>query len=265
MSSKVEKRRNELLSIVNIDGKAFISEAAKLFNVTNETIRNDFDYLVKTHGLKRIHGGIEKNIESAYQPSYEYHKKKAINVEEKKRICYKMTDVIQDGDCIYVDGGSTVTYLLNYIGKRHNVTLFTPSIALLMKYMMEDLDETFKSNGNEMIFIGGKLNTNMQTTYGPFFDQTVSDINFDKMIISCDAIDIKDGITNADEIAYDIVRKVDRQAKNKYLLVDASKFGKRSKYRALPFNSIDYMISDIEPNIHWIKKISEESISFIQA
>lgn len=265
MSSKVDRRRNELLSIVNIDGKCFISDAAKLFGVTHETIRNDFDYLVKQHGLQRIHGGIKKNSHYSYQSNYDYQKKRAVRVEEKKRICYKMIEQIQDGDCLYIDGGSTVTYLLNYMNKVRNVTIMTPSVPLLMKFVMEGFEDVFKKQAHEMIFIGGKIDMTIQTSYGTFFNQMVSDINFDKMIFSCDAIDREGGITNADEIAYAIIKETSKRAKYKYLLVDKSKFDRLAKYRTLSLNQIDFVISDNKLDVPWTEQLIREGIFYIQA
>lgn len=265
MTSKVEKRRNELVSIINVDGKSFISEAAKLFNVTHETIRNDFDYLVKTHGFKRIHGGIKKDKHQTYQKQYDYHHKKTFHVEEKKRICYKMIDQIKDGDCIYIDGGSTVLYLLNYMNKLSNITLVTPSIPLLIKYMMEGFEKVFNDQGHELLFVGGKIHTKMQTTYGTFFDQMISDVHFDKMILSSDAIDLKGGITNTDEVAYAIVKRVSDQAKQKYVLIDKSKFGRIAKYKSLSFSEVDFIISDFESDVLWTEKMVHENIFYIKA
>lgn len=265
MSLKVEKRRNELVSMINLDGTCYISEAAKLFKVTHETIRNDFDFLVREHGYERIHGGIKKSSASAVSSNYDFHQMKVVRVEEKKRICFTMMDMIHDGDCIYVDSGSTVTYILNFLNSKRNLTIVTPSIAFLMKYIIEGHSEMFEENRHEFIFVGGKVNSSIQTSYGTFFNEMMSDIHFDKAIFSCDAVDLNGEVMNADETAYAVIRKAINQSKKRFLLADASKFDEMAKFKAVKFNEVDYLITEESLNEKWQDRLNQSSVKYIKA
>ncbi|WP_461205641.1 DeoR/GlpR family DNA-binding transcription regulator [Clostridium sp. DL1XJH146] len=265
MSLKVDKRRREILNIVNNEARAYIGEMATLFEVTKETIRTDFDYLADNYGLLRIHGGVKKDQQEIYNRSYQYQEKKLINVEEKKRICYKAVDILEDGDYIYVDAGSTVSYLLNFLNRKKEITLVTPSIALLMKYVMDGYEHIFRENNHKLIFAGGQINSNILTTFGPFFDRSIEDFNFDKMIFSVDAVDINGGISNSDEVSYDIIKKVAKNSYKKILLADESKFELIANYRVLDWKRLDYIITDKSFQKDWINHIEKLGIQYIKA
>ena len=265
MASKAEKRRGEILNIVNVDGIAYVNETAKLFQVTGETIRKDFDFLAESFNLRRVHGGIRREKSELFNHPYRYQDKKTIFVEEKKRICFRAVDFIEDGNCIYIDGGSTVSYLLNFMNTKRNLTMVTPSIAFLMKYVIEGFEGIMEENGNRLVFAGGTVNSSILTTYGPLFHRGVSDIHFDKMFFSVDALDINGGCTNSDEVSYSIIQQVADHAHTKIVLADGSKFGRIANYRAMDWNRVDVLISDRDLDAEWERRLEERLVKYIRA
>lgn len=265
MASKVERRRREIIHILQTENSVYVKELAKLFKVSKETIRSDVDYLVKKYDYQRIHGGIKQGHKNIGEGKYQYQDHKQENIENKKQICFRTIDLIQDGDCIYVDGGTTVAYLLNYINRRHNVTVVTPSIAILMKYMMDGYEKVFKDGGHQLIFVGGSVDSQIMTTYGPFFQHMVEDIHFDSMILSVDSVDRKIGSTNRDEIAYAIVKTVMKQSNKRILLVDETKFTQAKRYQVMDWNELDYLVTQKELDQQWLETLKKEKVIYYKA
>jgi len=265
MTSKVKKRRRDIAHILQNESVVYVSEMAKLFKVTKETIRSDFSSLTEEYGYVRIHGGIKQAEEDGRETNYVFQKSKQSHVEEKKQICFRAVDLVHDSSCIYVDGGSTVSYLLNYMGRCKNVTLVTPSIAILMKYILEGYEELFSEKGHELIFIGGKVNTGILTTYGTFFDQVVEEYVFSHMFLSFDGVDMEKGCSNADEIAYALVKKVKKQAVKKIVLADRSKFNNVRPYKALQWIDVDYLVTEKELDSHWMDCLNENKVIYYRA
>lgn len=257
MSTKVEKRRMEIMKIIQGEGEANVSDMAKLFKVTMETIRADFDFLAKEQGFLRTHGGIQKKEKDKYIQHFFFHERQLTNMEEKKKICFRALDFIADGDCIYVDAGSTVMYLLHYLNRRKNLTIVTHSIGFLMSYMMEEYQEIFQEQGHHLVFIGGEVDGKSRMTYGSFFEQIVGEMYYDYVLFSVDALDLSFGGTNMDYQGYATIKSVMRQARNKILLVDASKFGQKSAYKVAALDEINYLITNHELDDDW-KKIAEQ-------
>ncbi len=265
MVSKVSKRRRELESILQTENSVHVNEMAKLFKVTKETIRNDFDFLVKQFGYERYHGGIKVSDDKLMDSKYRFTEKKNINEEDKKHICFRAVDLISDGDCIYIDGGSTVSYLLNYIARRKNLLIVTPSIAVLTKYAMEGLEKSFKENQHELLFIGGQVHTDIQTTYGPYFDRMVESINFNHMFLSFDGIDLDKHCTNGDQVAFHIADRVSKQADRKIVLADSSKFDVVKRYKSMDLRDVDVLVTNHLLDVKWQKRLKEMGVLYYKA
>ncbi|GAU79199.1 DeoR/GlpR family DNA-binding transcription regulator [Fusibacter sp. 3D3] len=262
MTHKVEKRRREILKILDKEGQVFLNDMADLFDVSKETIRQDFDHLNLNYDLTRVHGGLRKEREMAYQEQYHYQYKQHLRIDEKKKLCHKAVEFLKEGDMIYVDGGSTVSYLLNYLDQRKGITLVTPSIALLMKYVVEGYERHFMASSNTFIFIGGNVNQSLMTTCGPIFDASIEPMHFDKMIFSCDAVDLRGGVTNTDDATFAIMQSVKKRARFKMLLSDQSKFGFVAHYRAFGLEELDYLITTKTFDEKWQAELEKMSINF---
>lgn len=262
MSKKVEKRRTEIIRIVQSEGVAYVAETAELFKVTMETIRADFDQLEGSQDFERIHGGIRKKQQGKYSQHYFFHERQALNMEEKKKLCYQAVELISDGDCIYIDSGSTVIYLLNYLNRRRNLTIVTHSIGFLMRYMLDSYEPMFKEQGHRFVFIGGEVDGNIMMTYGAFLDQIVPELAYDYLLFSVDAMDMVIGGTNVDYQAYASVKSVLKHVKHKILLVDHSKFDLRATHRVIGLNEISHLITNHPINEQWINTLDQKHIPY---
>ncbi|OPL08476.1 MAG: hypothetical protein AVO33_11005 [delta proteobacterium ML8_F1] len=265
MNVKVFRRREAILERIEGRGKVFIKDLSEVFGVSMETIRKDFEALSRLEGIERFHGGLKKNNRRIEEYHYYYHHSKSLNIEEKKRIAYKGFQLIEEGEWVYLDGGTTVANLFNHLDLRRGVTFVTPSLILLMRYLVEDLEQIFERNNHRLIFIGGAVNTRIYTTYGVDFNHGIGEFNFDKMYFSVDAIDIKGGLTNSDEIPYGIIQQVRGRAREKILLVDHSKFGGIRQRTALKLEDLDCLITDESLQTPWLRLLKENGIQYIKA
>jgi len=265
MVSKVNKRRRDIESILQNEVSIYINEMAKLFKVTKETMRNDFDFLAENYEYERFHGGIKKTNTDMLDNGYRFNEKKSVNEEDKKQICFRAVDLLNDGDCVYLDGGSTVSYILNYLGRKKKLTIITPSIAILTKYSLEGLDTSFHENQHELIFIGGHIHSNIQTTYGSFFDQMVEQIYFDQMILSFDGIDLEKHCTNSDQVAFHIADRIRKQSKRKIVLADGSKFGIVNRYKSMNLNEVDVLVTNVLLDEEWKQRLKDMNVLYYKA
>ncbi len=263
MSKKADKRRIEIAQTVQSEGEANVADMAKMFGVTTETIRADFDYLASQNGWLRTHGGLQEKEDGKYKQNYLFHERQVIHMEDKKKLCYGVMDLISDGDCIYIDSGSTVIYLLNYLNQKKSLTIVTHSIGFLMKYIVNDYEKMFKEQGHRFLFIGGEVEGNIMMTYGSFFEQTATELIYDHLIFSVDAIDLDFGGTNVDYQAYTTVKSVIKYARNKILLVDSSKFDLSATYKVIGLEQINYMITNKAINEQWKSILEQKHVPYL--
>ena len=95
-----------------------LRDIASELNVSESTIRRDFEELEKQGVLKRVHGGVIKaKMESILSDTMELtmDEKAILNMETKKKICYEASKLVKDGNCVFVDGGTSLMYMLDYL------------------------------------------------------------------------------------------------------------------------------------------------------
>ncbi|SMP40220.1 DeoR/GlpR family DNA-binding transcription regulator [Anoxynatronum buryatiense] len=251
MTSKVDKRRIEILHILETEGSAGVSEMAALFKVTPETIRNDFDNLSETYQLERVHGGLKKESGRRIMETYHYHQRQGVQQQVKRELCFQAMKHIEPGDCLYVDTGSTLTWLLPFMNRKKDVTIVTPSIALLSKYVMEGYESVFKNHQHRLIFLGGEVNSEILTTQGTLMTNCIKDFYFSKALFSVDAVDKKAGCMNVDIEAFNVTKSALRQGKKAILIADSTKFNQTATYRIAGWHEIDVIITDQQQDEEW--------------
>jgi DeoR/GlpR family transcriptional regulator of sugar metabolism len=265
VSKKVKQRHWEIIRILETEDIVYVAELADLFKVTKETIRADLDTIEKEHGYERIHGGLKRREQQAISSKYHYQQQLAEHIDEKKRIAFRALDLILDGDCIYLDSGSTVACLLHYLSRRNNLTVVTPSIALLMKYVVEGYDEMFKTCGHRFIFAGGSVDTDIHTTYGAVFNQTVETFYFNTVFASCDGIDLTFGGSNNDDVSHQVISSVLKQSHRVILMGDQSKFDKIRPYLTFKWEQIDYLVTNAVLNDEQEMVLKRKNVIYYKA
>lgn len=255
-----EERQNIIVDLINEQGKVLATELAAFFAVTPETIRRDLHRLEQKRKLKRVHGGaigIFSSIES--EPHFEH--KRNIMLHAKTAIGKKAAGMIDDGDTIVIDVGTTTLQLAKEIQGVRNVTIVTNSIAAAN--VLNDRLEKKLFEG-KVIVLGGILNPDQKSLSGSITCRMLEDFCFDKAFISCGGImqpDISD-YDMEESLASSIMIK---QAEKAYLLVDSSKAGRRSFCRICDISQIDCVISDCGMPSGWKKDTKVQQLEWIVA
>jgi DeoR family fructose operon transcriptional repressor len=138
-------------------------------------------------------------------------------VQEKRAIAQKAASKLIAGDVIFMDAGTTVALMIEFMSEADNITVVTNSVHTASALM----DKQIKT-----IIIGGAIKPTTDAVIGNFAVQQLMSFNFNKAFIGANGISRNGGITTADDEEATIKRLVLRQAKEKYVLADSSKLGK---------------------------------------
>ena len=145
------ERRNEILARLTANGKVIVSELAKDFDVTEETIRRDLEKLDHEGLASKTYGGaIAKHTSSVDLP---YNLRESVNVEQKLTIADRICDMIRDGERLMLDSSSTALYITKKIKSKKNLTIITNSVKILLE-LADKSDWTVLSTGG-MLKQGG--------------------------------------------------------------------------------------------------------------
>jgi DeoR family transcriptional regulator of aga operon len=212
-----EERMRGIMEILEKENRVLIADLCKIFNTTSVTIRKDLDQLEKEGYLKRTHGGA-----ILYKPLFRglaLSEKEKLQADEKERIAKEAVKLISDGDTIILDSGSTTTQLARKMVNLKGLTVITNAVNIALELANSEM---------EIIMTGGTLQKNSATLIGPLADESLRKISADKLFHGVDGVDYKVGLTTPDIDEANTSRVMMQRAGENILLVDSSKFGRRS-------------------------------------
>lgn len=240
-----EERHAFLLAQLAQHRKINVGQIAKEQQVTPETIRRDLAELEKLEQLTRVHGGAVPFIPRLKEMAYE--KKLTVHHEEKRAIAAKAASLIQDGDTIAIDVGTTTVHIADFIDNIHNVTIVTNSLSAAQRFNLA-IEE--KRMTGQVIMLPGITNPEQASVTGTYTAEFLKKFNFNRAFISCG------GVTN--EAIYDfdideslISEMMVQQSKEAILLADDSKLGETSFSHICPLLLLTTIICNEEKPCDW--------------
>lgn len=233
---KATDRRIKIKELLDMYGSVEVSNLSQLLNVSMETIRRDLDIICEEHDIKKIHGGAIKNI----KPSTDYFFNKRINknLMEKRAIAKKAASLIEDGDIIGLDTGTTVLQLVDYIYNK-NISIVTCSLPVMTALSKFDISHL----KCKIIFLGGEFNENSLSVYGELTLNMLSNLNISKVFLSPDGFSEKSGFSYHNLREGLISKEFINQSKESYMLIDKEKLSKDAFYNIGKSNLINGIIS----------------------
>lgn len=229
-----EERRTKIVHLVRQNGKVRVKELSDEFNTSEVTIRNDLKELESRGLVQRAHGGALPPETVIVEPSLQERIK--AHVEEKRRIGAAAADLIQDGDSIILDSGSTTLEIAKRMKGKRNVKVITNGVYIAM--------ELLKIPGIQLILLGGLLRENSFSVVGHFAENMLEHLAADKLFIAADGCDLEFGLSTPNLEESRVNQVMARIARQKILVADSSKFGKRSLSRIVPILDMDKIITD---------------------
>ena len=238
------ERKTYILSKISEKGTVSLSDISKELNVSIATIRRDLDKLAEEGYVERVHGGAVLSSSQFSQNKYNKHtatvlssEKAKLNYEEKVLIAKKAATYVKDGDCVFLDGSTTVAQMIDFLADK-KISIVTPNVLVIDK--IRELNCEF-----DVILVGGRYSIENESTIGPISEQQIQQFSYDIAFFGCSGIDFEKGIVyddNSDTITLKMPAFID--SNKKILLADHSKLNKKTFFRFLETNKFDYIISD---------------------
>lgn len=227
------ERKQEILKILKNKEHVDVEELTKLFSVSKVTIRNDLDELGSRGLLVRTHGGAIASERSSFiriftETLTEYTK-------EKELIAKAASALIQDGDSLIIDNGSTTVHLAKFLANRR-LTVATGSMLAIRELMNEE--------SVDLIILGGMLRRYSMGTIGPMTRNCLEQFRASWLFMGASAISITDGISSSNLVEAETKQLMIRSAEKICLLADSSKFHAKAFGKVCDWSSIDYFITD---------------------
>ncbi|MCE7042212.1 DeoR/GlpR family DNA-binding transcription regulator [Dyadobacter sp. CY312] len=227
-----QKRKNIILATLKQDGEVNVKELAEEIGISEITIRRDLVVLANDGLLYRTHGGAMR-LDLVNTP-IDFKNKTASNVEQKDHICRIAAQEIVDGDIIFMDCGSTVFRLCQFI-RHKKIRVVTNSLPVLYELM----DSSVAVN-----LVGGEVDKERQAVHGRIAEEHIARYKVTKAFIGIDGISAENGLSAHSEQEAGITLAAASHADVTYLLCDSSKVGKDKYLQFAPLSLVNVMITN---------------------
>jgi len=231
---KTLERRAKILEILGNNEKVIVTDLSPIFNVSNVTIRNDLYKLEEKGLLVRTRGGAIKN--PRVKTDYQLNKELTHHLKEKKLIGKKAAELIQEGETILLDSGTTTLEVASNLANIKNLTIITNALNIA--------GELLNYSNFKVVMLGGNLRQSSSSFLGPITESNLKNIYCDKVFLGVNGIDSKYGISTTHIEDAHLNRLMMDVAKEVIVVTDSSKFEKRSFSKISPINSINTIITD---------------------
>lgn len=230
------ERIEDIAEILDKRGKMTLEQLEEVFpNVSQMTLRRDLFQLEEDGRIIRIRGGAMSVKEVQKVSGEAYTKKTTMNTDAKIIIAQKAAALIDEGACVFLDGGTTAMYLAKEMPDL-KCNVFTNGIAVGM--------ELAQKKNVSITIVGGQLMKDNLSTSSPaakaYFDAT----NFEIAIVSATAFTPENGFSCNSQIESDLLKDVFKKARQVYMMLDSSKIGKINPYTFAHIEDIDVLITD---------------------
>jgi len=229
-----EERRTQILQIVRTEGRARVNELANRFSSSAVTIRNDLNELHQRGLVLRSHGGAV--LPDTILRESPVHERLKTHAEEKRRIGAIAATLINDGETIILDSGTTTLEIARQIKNKQGLQVITNGVNIAAELLDAREVQTF--------IVGGTLRVDSASIVGRSTEEMFEQFSADKLFLSGAGCDPDFGVSGANLEETMVNRAMLRIAREIILVADASKFSKRSMVRIAPFSEIDTVISD---------------------
>jgi DeoR/GlpR family transcriptional regulator of sugar metabolism len=228
------KRREKILELIREDGSAKVIKLAKIFKVSEVTIRQDLEKLEQEGYILREHGGaFLKNVEEGVKSITLLNQE---NIEKKQKIGKKASELIENGDAIILDSGSTTTEIAKNLLGRKGLKVITNALNIALILGAEP--------GIELIVTGGEFKPPTLSLTGQKAADFFEDIHVDKLFLATAGISLRSGLTYPSISDIVVKKAMIDAADTTYLVADSTKIGKNAFASLGALSLIDYIITD---------------------
>jgi DeoR/GlpR family transcriptional regulator of sugar metabolism len=250
-----EERHQIILGLLDSQGSVTVADLVVRLDVSEMTVRRDLDALERKGLLRRVHGGAVSARGRSYEPPFLSRSTK--HRAEKERIGQVAASLVNNGDSIILDVGTTTLEVARHLTDKRNLTIITPSfhIASLLA----------EQPGIRLILTGGILRPGELSLIGSLAERAFQDFFVDKLFLGTGGIDFEAGLTEFNLEDALIKKAMLRSAKEIIIVTDASKFGQVAFAAIAPLNIVSRIVTDASLDSVTHTRLQAENIEVILA
>lgn len=248
-----DDRRSRLLELIRTRGFASLHDLASQLAVSESTVRRDVEALEDTGAIQRTHGGVFYTGPSPKLTHFDIRQQ--ANWSKKRQIAVAASRLIDDGDTVLLDGGST-TYELAQLLVGRPLQVVTNSLPVATLFTSSDR--------GDLVLIGGIVHTHTGVSLGNYANAMLANLNVRRAVLSVAGATEK-GFYNSNPLLVETEQAMMRAADEVIVVADSTKFGHASLAHLCGLGEIDTLVVDHEITPHWRQQLEHQEVRVVVA
>ena len=209
-----DDRRKRIEALVSQRDTVTMEELRDAFGVSMNTVRSDVAYLVGTGAVEKIYGGV-RAVQRQEVPLFT--QRTQLRTEEKRRVARRAQELIEDGDTLYIDAGTTTMHLIDFLDPAEHVSIVTGNLYVVR--------QAYDKPHVELIVLPGAMNrrTNSVSDVGTL--EFLGRYQFAKAFMGASGVSPEGRLNVSTYIEYELKKLAVARSRQTWLLLDSGKFG----------------------------------------
>lgn len=226
------ERQREILNYIKKNETVSVRQIVKTFYVSEATARRDLSVLEKNGQIMRVFGGA--TIAIAPDKQVPLFVRERENEKEKTQLCKFASTFIKDGYTIFIDGSSTVQFMIPFLRQFKDLVVITNGMKIAS--MLSEL--------HIKVFVsGGLLLENSSVLTGQYAEKFIDDFNADLCLISCKGMSDDGKLTDTSFAETQIRKYYIKNSKMKIAIITSNKIGKKYLHTLCNASDLDRVIT----------------------
>ena len=241
-----EERHSIIIETVNRKKNVELNELCDLLDTSESTVRRDLSILHDKGVLVKVRGGAIAVDDSFTSLEQNVDEKAVLFVREKEAIARYAASIIEDGDFVFIDAGTTTEKMIDFIPARQ-VTFVTNAFVHAKR---------LAQRGFKVFLPAGEIKLSTEAIIGASCVLSLDQYNFTKCFMGVNGISVAGGFSTPDPNEASVKAAVINNSHTAYILADHSKFDKTSSVKFAYLNKCRIITDRLEDK----KYVSETSV-----
>ena len=232
-----------------------LDDLCERFDVSKNTLRRDIDALTKRGNIKKVYGGVVAVDRAPAAGLKTFRERNTIHLDLKLTIAEKMATLIEDGDTLFVDTGSSTLPIAGLLDKKRDITVVTNSVPFIYSALAHP--------SINVIALPGTLNRSTDSLVGATTIDALKNFHVKKAIMACTGLSPEHGVCNASFSEYEIKRLAMNLCDEAYLVADSFKFDVTSMMSYADISQFHTIVTDAEPDARFKRYLADHKVRLV--
>lgn len=246
------QRRDAIHNQVLQFGHVTVKELVDDMGMSEATIRRDLRALADSGQVELVYGGATLPRVT----DFSFRSKSQRHVAEKRRIGELAASMVQDGETLLLDSGTTVSEMAPFLRRKRGLTIIVNSTRLAV-------DLGAMREVATIIALGGQYRSDRMDTVGPLAVAALEQLRGYRAFVGADGLSMDFGITAGDIDSSHLYKLAIRHAREAVLLVDHTKFQTPSLFKICEVEHISRLVTDRKPTTEWMRFLNDKGVEVL--